>query len=110
MVMPAGASLTPGFFTRPETEKLRREMASVNATLQQVQADNTSLQRYADSMQNDRSGMEQEFQGLQTRMKDLEENYRKLAEDLLAERIRRVRVERELILAKIAQAETENDG
>ena len=28
MVMPAGASFTPGFFTRPETEKLRKPLRS----------------------------------------------------------------------------------
>jgi hypothetical protein len=41
---------------------------------------------------------------------ELEARCRALADDLLAERIQRVRVERELILAKVKEAESQDDG
>ncbi len=93
-----------------EVDSLKSQLASLAGALEQARADNESIQKYADSIQSDTESSQTELTQLQERARQLESDYRTLAEDLLSERIQRVRVERELILARIAEAERESDG
>ena len=90
---------------RSESKRMEQEVEALTATIDQLRSDNESMQGFVDSLQTDREGITQEMDDLQLKIQELTTNYRALSEELLAERIQRVRVERELILAKIAEAE-----
>ena len=90
---------------RSESKRMGQEVEALTTTIEQLRSDNESMQGFVDSLQTDREGITQEMDDLQLKIQELTTDYRALAEELLAERIQRVRVERELILAKIAEAD-----
>lgn len=93
-----------------ENRRLTGEVAALTAVVDQLKRDNQNLAQLAQASQESRSVVDGELDSLQAKIKDLELRSRQLADDLLAERIKRVRVERQLILAKVTEAESQGDG
>jgi uncharacterized phage infection (PIP) family protein YhgE len=92
-----------------ECKKSATEVASLTALVDQLRKENASLAQLSDQSTQARTATEQEMEKLRQQTKEVETRCRTLADDLLAERIQRVRVERELILAKVEQSE-KSDG
>jgi hypothetical protein len=93
-----------------ENRRLVGEVAALTAVVDQLKRDNQNLAQLAQASQESRTVVDGELDSLQAKIKDLELRSRQLADDLLAERIKRVRVERQLILAKVTEAESQGDG
>lgn len=90
--------------------ELGREKAALDQSLAALRLDNESLRQLADSIQKERDGAQDQVLSMQDRVRDSEQRYRDLVDELLAERIQRVRVERELILSKINEARESEDS
>jgi len=91
--------------------RLRGEGEGLQRSIELLQKDNASLQQFVDQCQTERDVARRELTARDERLKQGDEQMIALMADLLAERIQRVRVERELVLAKIAEAEQrEADG
>ena len=75
-----------------------------------LKRDNAGLSQLVDTSAKAREGVDGEIAAMNAKIKELELRAVQLADDLLSERIKRVRVERQLILAKVAEAESEGDG
>ncbi|MBM4013819.1 MAG: hypothetical protein FJ293_02505 [Planctomycetes bacterium] len=93
-----------------ENRRLSGEVAALTAVVDQLKRDNANLAQLAQQSQESRAVVDGELENMTARIKDLELRSRQLADDLLAERIKRVRIERQLILAKVAEAESASDG
>ncbi len=93
-----------------EKQKLTVEVTSLTAVGEQLKRDNEGLALIVDANAEGRKGTEAEIAALRAQSKELEMRCRQLADDLLTERIQRVRVERELILVKVADAESQSGG
>ena len=93
-----------------ENKRLTGELAALNAVVEQLKRDNRGLADLAQANSDARAGVDGELETTRGKVKELELRARQLADDLLAERIKRVRVERQLILAKVAEAESQGDG
>jgi len=93
-----------------ENRGLSDQVASLTAVVEQLKRDNANLGLLVDSNAKAREGVDGEISAMTAKIKELELRALQLADDLLSERIKRVRVERQLILAKVAEAENEGDG
>ena len=93
-----------------ENARLLADGASLTTLVEQLRQQNQNLAQLADANVTTRSALDQEIEKLRQEGKELDVRCRTLADDLLAERIQRVRVERELILAKVKEAESRDDG
>ncbi len=93
-----------------ENERIKIDVASLTVLVEQLKQENQSLAQLADASAQSRAGLDREFEKLQQEAKAIEARCRSLADDLLSERIQRVRVERELILAKVKEVENRDDG
>jgi hypothetical protein len=93
-----------------ENRRLVAELASSTMVIEQLKRDNSNLAQLAQQSQESRTAVDGELDTLQLKIKDLELRSRQLADDLLSERIKRVRIERQLILAKVTEAESSSDG
>ena len=93
-----------------DRQQLESQLMSLSGTLEQLKQDNTSLQQLLDSFTETQGTSQETVKALEQRLQDLESKLREQMDQVLTERIQRVRVERELILAKIAEAERTNDG
>lgn len=89
---------------------LSEQVASLTAVVEGLKRDNANLAQLVDSNAKAREGVDGEISAMTAKIKELELRALALADDLLSERIKRVRVERQLILAKVAEAESEGDG
>ena len=92
------------------SQRLSDQVASLTAVVEGLKRDNANLAQLVDSGAKAREGVDGEIAAMTARIKELELRALQLADDLLSERIKRVRVERQLILAKVAEAESEGDG
>lgn len=90
--------------------KLKSDNAALSAVVEQLKRENENLAQAADGGTQARARIDSEMDSLRQQLKDLEARARQLADDVLAERILRVRVERELILAKVQEAENAEGG
>ena len=93
-----------------ENQLLKGDVAAQVALIEQLRAENRNLAQLADSNAQSRATLDQQIAKLEEQQKALEARYLALADDILAERILRVRVERELILAKVKEAENKDGG
>jgi hypothetical protein len=93
-----------------ENRRLSDQVASLTAVVEGLKRDNANLAQLVDSNAKAREGVDGEISTMTAKIKELELRALALADDLLSERIKRVRVERQLILAKVAEAESEGDG
>jgi predicted RNase H-like nuclease (RuvC/YqgF family) len=93
-----------------ESATLKNDVASLTALIEQLKRENQNLAQLSDAATQGRAVLDQEIDKLRQSGKESDARCRSLADDLLAERIQRVRVERELILAKVKEAETRDDG
>ncbi len=93
-----------------DNRRFAGEVASLTAVVDQLKRDNANLALMAQQSQESRTAVDGELDALGAKIKDLELRSRQLADDLLAERIKRVRIERQLILAKVTEAESSGDG
>ncbi len=93
-----------------ENQALTAQVASLNAVIEQLRRDNAGLSQLVQAGTESQAGVNGEIEKLRGQVKDFELRSRQLADDLLAERIKRVRVERQLILAKVTEAESQGDG
>jgi len=93
-----------------ENQLLKGDVAAQVAMIEQLRAENRNLAQLADSNAQSRATLDQQIAKLEEQQKALEARYLALADDILAERILRVRVERELILAKVKEAENKDGG
>jgi hypothetical protein len=75
-----------------------------------MKKENQNLAQAADTSTQSRARIDQEMEQLRQVVKDTEARARQLADEVLQERILRVRVERELILAKVQEAENAEGG
>jgi vacuolar-type H+-ATPase subunit I/STV1 len=93
-----------------ENAKLKSDAASLSAVVEQLKKENQNLAQAAESGTQARARVDQEMEALRQQAKEIEARARQLADDVLQERILRVRVERELILAKVQEAENAEGG
>jgi chromosome segregation ATPase len=93
-----------------ENTQLKNDVAALTTLADQLKQQNQNLAQLSDANVQSRAALDQEMDKVRTEQKSLEARCRTLADDLLGERIQRVRVERELILAKVKQAEGKEDG
>lgn len=93
-----------------ENQQLRSDGASLAAVVEQLRQQNANLAQLADAGHQARAALDREIETLRQAGKESEARCRALADDLLSERIQRVRVERELILAKVKEAESRDGG
>lgn len=93
-----------------ENGKLKTDNASLAAVVDQLKKENQNLAQAAESGSQGRQRIDQEMEALRQQVKEMESRARQLADDVLQERILRVRVERELILAKVQEAENAEGG
>lgn len=93
-----------------ENKQLKSDAASLTALVEQLKKENANLAQLADASSATRATADQELEKARQQVKALETRCRGMADDLLQERIQRVRVERELILAKVAEAEHQDAG
>jgi vacuolar-type H+-ATPase subunit I/STV1 len=93
-----------------ENAKLKGDVASLTAVVDQLKKENGNLAQAAESGEKSRARVDQEMEALRQQVKEIEARARQLADDVLQERILRVRVERELILAKVQEAENGDGG
>src|SRR5262245_6200902 len=93
-----------------ENTKLKSDAASLSAVVEQLKKENQNLAQAAESGTQARARVDQEMEALRQQVKEIEARARQLADDVLQERILRVRVERELILAKVQEAENAEGG
>jgi predicted RNase H-like nuclease (RuvC/YqgF family) len=93
-----------------ENGKLKTDNAALAAVVDQLKKENQNLAQAADSGAQGRQRIDQEMEALRQQVKEMESRARQLADDVLQERILRVRVERELILAKVQEAENAEGG
>ena len=93
-----------------ENQLLKGDVAAQVALIEQLRAENRNLAQLADSNAQSRATLDQQIAKLEEQQTALEARYLALADDILAERILRVRVERELILAKVKEAENKDGG
>ncbi len=104
------AALTRNQQLDKDNQSLAAQVASLNAVVEQLRRDNAGLAQLVQANADSQAGITGEVEKLRAQVKDFELRARQLADDLLAERIKRVRVERQLILAKVAEAESQGDG
>lgn len=90
--------------------QLEAQGAQLSQTVEQLRRDNQALQELADSFETTRHSTQEQMTNLEAKVRELERELRDQIDQVLVERIQRVRVERELILSKIAEAEVVNDG
>jgi predicted RNase H-like nuclease (RuvC/YqgF family) len=93
-----------------ENGKLKTDNASLTNVVEQMKKENQNLAQAADTSTQSRARIDQEMEQLRQVVKDTEARARQLADEVLQERILRVRVERELILAKVQEAENAEGG
>jgi hypothetical protein len=93
-----------------EGAKLKTDNASLSAVVEQLKKENQNLAQVNDTSTQARARIDQEMEQLRQLVKDSETRARLLADEVLQERILRVRVERELILAKVQEAENADGG
>lgn len=93
-----------------ENAKLKGEVASLTAVVDQLKKENENLAQAAETGAQARARIDHEMEALRQQVKETEARARQLADDVLQERILRVRVERELILAKVQEAENAEGG
>ncbi|MSR46785.1 MAG: hypothetical protein EXS13_06960 [Planctomycetes bacterium] len=93
-----------------ERARLAGEVASLTAVVDGLKRDNQNLAQLAQATKDSQVVVDGEIDSLRLKMKDLDLRSRQLADDLLSERIKRVRVERQLILARVTEAESQGDG
>jgi uncharacterized phage infection (PIP) family protein YhgE len=93
-----------------ENAKLKSDNAGLSALVETLKKENQNLAQAADSGSQGRARIDQEMEALRLQVKEIEARARQLADDVLQERILRVRVERELILAKVQEAENADGG
>ncbi len=93
-----------------EGARLKTDNASLSAVVEQLKKENQNLAQANDSSTQARARIDQEIEQLRQLVKDSETRARLLADEVLQERILRVRVERELILAKVQEAENADGG
>jgi len=93
-----------------ENAKLKSDAASLSAVVEQLKKENVNLAQAAETGTQARARVDQEMEALRQQAKEIEARARQLADDVLQERILRVRVERELILAKVQEAENAEGG
>ncbi|MBL8840719.1 MAG: hypothetical protein JNL90_04225 [Planctomycetes bacterium] len=104
------AALTRNQQLEKDNQSLTAQVASLNAVVEQLRRDNAGLAQLVQANAESQAGITGEVDKLRATVKDFELRARQLADDLLSERIKRVRVERQLILAKVAEAESQGDG
>lgn len=104
------AALTRNQQLEKDNQSLAAQVASLNAVVEQLRRDNAGLAQLVQANAESQAGITGEVDKLRATVKDFELRARQLADDLLSERIKRVRVERQLILAKVAEAESQGDG
>jgi len=93
-----------------EGAKFKTDNASLTAVVEQLKKENQNLAQAAETSTQARARVDQEIEQLRQLVKDNEARARLLADEVLQERILRVRVERELILAKVQEAENAEGG
>jgi chromosome segregation ATPase len=93
-----------------ENAKLKGDVASLSAVVDQLKKENENLAQAAETGAQARARVDHEMEALRQQVKETEARARQLADDVLQERILRVRVERELILAKVQEAENAEGG
>ena len=93
-----------------EGSKFKTDNASLTAVVEQLKKENQNLAQAAETSTQARARVDQEIEQLRQQVKDNEARARLLADEVLQERILRVRVERELILAKVQEAENAEGG
>ena len=93
-----------------EGAKFKADNASLTAVVEQLKKENQNLAQAAETSTQARARVDQEIEQLRQLVKDGEARARLLADEVLQERILRVRVERELILAKVQEAENAEGG
>ena len=93
-----------------ENAKLKSDAASLSAVVEQLKKENQNLAQAAETGAQAKTRIDQEMEALRQQVKEIEARARQLADDVLQERILRVRVERELILAKVQEAENAEGG
>jgi chromosome segregation ATPase len=96
--------------SQSEAEGLRTQVVSLTETVGTLTRDNESLQELLGSLETGHELAQREVVQFEEEIQDLHRQQRELFEDVLAERIQKIRMERELILARIAEAEREEDG
>jgi predicted RNase H-like nuclease (RuvC/YqgF family) len=101
-----------GAFARLEADhrQLEAAHAALTALVEELKKENANL---AAAMQSDgdaRARFDQELAKARSELSESQARCRALADEVLAERIQRIRVERELIQAKIAEAEHADGG
>ena len=89
-----------------ELLRLREQLASMMLTVEQLREDNARVQSANETMHSQREGVREQLAESERSKAELEEQLRSLADELLTERIARLRVERDLVLAKIEVADT----
>jgi len=93
-----------------EGARFKTDNASLAAVVEQLKKENQNLAQAAETSTQTRARVDQEIEQLRQLVKDTEARARLLADEVLQERILRVRVERELILAKVQEAENAEGG
>jgi len=93
-----------------EGARFKTDNASLSAVVEQLRKENQNLAQAAETSTQARTRVDQEIEQLRQLVKDSEARARLLADEVLQERILRVRVERELILAKVQEAENAEGG
>jgi len=93
-----------------EGARFKTDNASLSAVVEQLRKENQNLAQAAETSTQARTRVDQEIEQLRQLVKDTEARARLLADEVLQERILRVRVERELILAKVQEAENAEGG
>lgn len=93
-----------------EGARFKTDNASLTAVVEQMKKENQNLAQAAETSTQTRARVDQEIEQLRQLVKDTEARARLLADEVLQERILRVRVERELILAKVQEAENAEGG
>jgi chromosome segregation ATPase len=93
-----------------EGARFKTDNASLTAVVEQLKKENQNLAQAAETSTQTRARVDQEIEQLRQLVKDTEARARLLADEVLQERILRVRVERELILAKVQEAENAEGG
>lgn len=93
-----------------ENAKLKGDVAAQSAVVEQLKKENENLAQAAETGAQARARIDHEMEALRQQVKETEARARQLADDVLQERILRVRVERELILAKVQEAENAEGG
>lgn len=93
-----------------ENEKIKADNASLTLVVETLKGENKKLSETSAQAADGRARIDQEMEQLRQQVKDAEARARQLADEVLQERIQRVRVERELILAKVQEAENADGG